>query len=458
MTSITKVGEYELLFPLANGGMGSVYMAKKHDDLFAAKLIHMKPSTNKIPGLESGQNIDRLIGMQHPNVVRTIEAFSDGAFWVVIMEYLPNGTLRSFIDVHSPLSEEQISKIFNQICKAITYIHSEGIIHGDIKPDNFLFDAKGNLVLADFGISKDSSVTQDLTQTSTASGSLRYMTPEHLLNQGLQKASDHYAAGVILWELITGQKIYHEIEDSYTIVNEIVSSKLPKTDTHWDGLIHNLTQKDILSRGNCIDYFGDQETTINNPNYKEYSIISIVFIGLLYLVFHLYSNESSKKANDGGVTEDYGKSLQDTLIVKLGSSDNWIVKQSNGVYFFYDKESNSLPFSTTYDKAKPFSNGLAAVMSNGRWGYIDTNGIVKIKPQYVWAGKFDKYGFAPVSQKDRYGLIDKKGASRVRIHFTNVILLENGTYKFEALNPDSYNGFIFDPQKMSQRINTGPSF
>lgn len=151
------------------------------------------------------QVIRQVMNLRHPHIVQLFDygAMSDGALYLV-MEFLPGGSLRDRLRGH-PLPLKQAITVAGEVCEALEYAHAHGIIHRDIKPENILFDARGRAKLIDFTaahFSREMTVTQD----GILLGTPYYMSYEQAQGEDVVPASDIYSLGVVLFEMLTGQR------------------------------------------------------------------------------------------------------------------------------------------------------------------------------------------------------------------------------------------------------------
>ena len=211
----TKIGRYELLELIGEGGMGLVYLAQQKKPVkrrVALKIIK--------PGMDSKQVIARfeaerqaLAVLAHPNIAHVFDAGTTkiGRPYF-IMEYVKGMSITRYCD-ENKLNIEQRLGLFEQVCEGIHHAHQKGIIHRDLKPSNILVSVHGDRVvpkIIDFGIAK--AVTQPLTEKTfvTLQGQLlgtpEYMSPEQvdLAMQDIDTRSDIYSLGVVLYELLAG--------------------------------------------------------------------------------------------------------------------------------------------------------------------------------------------------------------------------------------------------------------
>ncbi len=210
-----QLGSYRLLSELGRGGMGTVYLAERADEQFsqqvAIKIIRRGMDTEDI--LRRFRNERQILAsLNHPNIARLLDGGTtvDGRPFYV-MEYIEG----SFIDEYCQarqLSLNERLQLFRQVCSAVHYAHQRLVIHRDLKPTNILVTQRGEVKLLDFGIAKLLTPdTHDPQATATLLGLMTpaYASPEQVRGESITTASDVYALGIILYELLTGQRPYN---------------------------------------------------------------------------------------------------------------------------------------------------------------------------------------------------------------------------------------------------------
>lgn len=198
-----QIGEYQIEGHIGGGGMAEVYRAHAADGRTVAIKI---PKITNDPYLmhkfqKEGDRIAALL-RGHPHIVH-VEQYAhrpDGVPYIV-MEFIDGGSLRE--QLHRQFSEDEIRRIIGETCLALAFAHQHQIVHRDIKPENILLTKLGEVKVGDFGIAKQLS---GVTVTHKgAVGTPEYMSPEQASGEEVQPASDVYSAGIVLYELMTGQ-------------------------------------------------------------------------------------------------------------------------------------------------------------------------------------------------------------------------------------------------------------
>lgn len=198
---------YEIMEKIGDGGMSVVYKAKCHvlNRFVAIKVLKQEFESDQDLLLKFDKEAKAAASLQHPNIVNIYDVGQDRGYHFIVMELVSSQTLKDFIkrqDVF--LRNYQIVHIAHQIAEAMQAAHDKGIIHRDIKPQNILITEDGKIKVADFGIAR-AVTSATLVNTNEAIGSVHYASPEQSRGGFVDKRSDIYSFGILLYELATGR-------------------------------------------------------------------------------------------------------------------------------------------------------------------------------------------------------------------------------------------------------------
>ena len=204
-------GRYEIICKLGAGGTSIVYKAR---DLSTGKLAAVKVLREEF--VDNAEQIDRfmreshtLSNLSHPNIVNILDVgqMPDGRYYIAT-DYVDGLTLKEYIKAKGCLSFEEIIDAALQICDGLEHAHDNNIIHRDIKPQNILLSVDGTLKVADFGIARVLNQNTLTMAGKDVVGSVHYISPEQARGMHIDKRSDIYSLGVVLYEMATGKLPY----------------------------------------------------------------------------------------------------------------------------------------------------------------------------------------------------------------------------------------------------------
>jgi serine/threonine protein kinase len=276
---------YTILHQIGLGGMATVYLAE-HKTLghqVAIKVLNKEFTFNQNIRSRFVEEAKKMVRMNHPNVVKVTDLIDEENTVAIVMEYVEGKTLAE-LSLDHKFSDSEIELYLKQMLQALSYIHKQGLIHRDIKPSNFILGQDGNLKLTDFGISKSFLSNNEHTQTSTSMslGTPMYMSPEQVRStKDVTHLTDIYSLGVVLWQLVSGQKPYNsETTSAFDLQLKIVQEDLPLTHSYWDKIIQKATQKDETNRFQSADEFLlalDNKEVVEDDFEKTVFVEKVVF-------------------------------------------------------------------------------------------------------------------------------------------------------------------------------------
>jgi serine/threonine protein kinase len=202
-----QLGHYRLVRLLGRGGFAEVYLGEHlHLKTQAAiKVLYTALEEDDIEGfLREAQTVARL---KHPHIVRVFDFDVEDHTPYLVMDYLPNGSIRRLYPKGGVLPFSAIVSYVTQIASALQYAHDEKVIHRDVKPENMLLDRDNSLVLSDFGIALMAQSSRYQSAQEVA-GTAAYMAPEQFQGHP-HLASDQYALGIVVYEWLSGDRPFH---------------------------------------------------------------------------------------------------------------------------------------------------------------------------------------------------------------------------------------------------------
>src|SRR6266576_1215182 len=210
-------GHYKISKPIGSGGMGEVYLATdiKAGRKAALKLLpmHFTGDAERLHRFQ--QEAHALVGLNHPNILTVYEIGEDHSIHYIASELIEGETLRQRLERGPTLQSEAID-VATQVASALVAAHNAGIVHRDIKPENIMLRPDGYVKVLDFGIAKlaeqevpvtvptDEALLLVETNLGSILGTVRYMSPEQAYGAPVDKATDIWSLGVVLYEMLTG--------------------------------------------------------------------------------------------------------------------------------------------------------------------------------------------------------------------------------------------------------------
>lgn len=222
------LGSYRIIKQVGQGGMATVYKAYQPsmDRNVAIKVLPRQLAESPEFAARFQQEARIIARLEHPHILPVFDFGESGGVTYFVMRYLEAGTIKTRMQA-GPLSLNEIDRIFTQLAEALGYAHAHGIVHRDLKPANALVDEHGNIFLTDFGIAKLlESASPRLTQTDAILGTPAYISPEQAKAETVDKRSDIYSLGIILYEMVTG-RVPFVADTPLAVILKHISDPLP---------------------------------------------------------------------------------------------------------------------------------------------------------------------------------------------------------------------------------------
>jgi len=254
-------GAYELHEKIGDGGFAEVFISSRRGAPEGPSLVIKRLHEHLAEDRESVEmflNEARLMSeLDHDNIVQIVALEKIDRRWSIVMERVDGGNLGDFSDlarkIERPIGLEASVHVAHQVALALSHAHdrkdeesgaSLDIIHRDIKPDNILISWQGEVKITDFGCAK-TSLQEELTRPGVRKGTLDYMSPDQCLGRVVDRRSDIFSLGVVLWELATGKRLYADRSDA--LVMERIAHEVPRPPS-WDNPAVNASLDLIVLR------------------------------------------------------------------------------------------------------------------------------------------------------------------------------------------------------------------
>jgi eukaryotic-like serine/threonine-protein kinase len=207
-TDIQLPSRYRDVTPIARGGMGEILRATDQElgrDVAIKVLAERYAEDSSVRARFRREALAAARLSSNPNIVTIFDVAEHEGRPLIVMEYLPGGSLEQRIDGRKPCPQGQVLDWLDQAALALDAAHEAGIVHRDVKPGNLLLDGRSHLKVADFGIASAAGM-DSFTQAGTILGTAGYLSPEQARGEKATAASDRYSLAVVAWELLVGTR------------------------------------------------------------------------------------------------------------------------------------------------------------------------------------------------------------------------------------------------------------
>ena len=272
------INRYEIIMKIGSGGMADVYKAKDHvlNRLVAIKVLKQEYSTDATFVKKFRVEAQSAAGLSHPNIVNVYDVGEDDGVYFIVMELVQGITLKNYIDMKGKLDIREALNISVQIASGLSAAHENRIIHRDIKPQNIIMSRDGKVKVTDFGIAK---VADSTTVTTTAAGTVHYISPEQARGGYSDERSDIYSLGITMYEMVTG-RVHFEGETNVAVALMHIQSEItpprqlePSIPVSFEKIILKCTQKKPERRyASARELIADLRKVLTHPD-GEYVVI-----------------------------------------------------------------------------------------------------------------------------------------------------------------------------------------
>jgi len=330
--------EISLVRKIADGGMGSLYEAVLHGPKGFRKTVALKTIVEEYSS--NDKFVDLFVGeaklvadLVHQNICQVYQLGKVGPRYFIAMEYIGGVNLRQFMDRHSfkarPLPPELATFIISRVCRGLEYAHGKrdrrgqllGVVHRDISPGNIMISLEGEVKLTDFGVAKARKLMEEVEEGEVRVGKFQYMSPEQARFEPTDARSDLFSIGAVMFELLTGEKLFAAGHDRATLRN-VLEKEIPRPRGLNPGISEGVEQimlraleRDLERRYQTAGEMGyDLEYQIYHQGYGP-TIVTLEkhLRGLFPELYHRARDRRATEPMPGGDSTVYERSLSPSV-------------------------------------------------------------------------------------------------------------------------------------------------
>jgi serine/threonine protein kinase len=273
VADLQKLGRYELRRVLGRGAMGVVYegfdptLGRRVAVKTILKNAAVDEETAAAYSAQFAREAQAAGRLNHPNIVHVHDFAEQGEVAYLVMEYIQGKELRSFFDAGEKFDAAEVVRIMGELLDALHFAHEANVIHRDIKPANIMLDAQRRVKLADFGVARIQD--SERSAAGTMVGTPAFMSPEQIQGLKIDRRTDIFSAGVILYQLLTGDQPFTG-QGAWTVAKKIMQDEPPPPSTvvksispAYDAIVNRALAKDPAQRfANAQDFAAALRSTL----------------------------------------------------------------------------------------------------------------------------------------------------------------------------------------------------
>ncbi|HEY5636247.1 MAG TPA: protein kinase [Burkholderiales bacterium] len=267
---LKRLGRYDIERVLGKGAMGVVYggVDPRLNRKVAIKTIlksALDEDTAKEYSMRFVREAQAVARLNHANIVQVYDFGEEGDVAYIVMEFIKGKELKDFFDAAERFDIKEAVHIMCELCEALDFAHEHGIVHRDIKPANVMIDSQGRVKLADFGVARIADADRgaaEKTAVGTVVGTPAYMSPEQIQGGEIDRRTDIFSAGIILYQFLTGEKPFTG-QGAWTIAKKIIQDDPPLPSTVnaanppiFDAVVQKALAKTVEARFQTAREFG----------------------------------------------------------------------------------------------------------------------------------------------------------------------------------------------------------
>ncbi len=268
-------GRYRLIEQIDSGGSAYIYKAidEKTKQEVAVKILKPELTENEEFIQRFKKEVQASLKLRHANIIRAYDAGLDQGTYYIVMDLIHGKTLKNLINTSGPLPVKYVVNVAKKLCLALEYAHVKGFVHRDIKPHNIMIDMTGEPYIADFGIARNTAQNTITVEDNSVMGSVHYFSPEQARGERVDKRSDIYSLGILVYEMLTGH-VPFDADTSVAIALKHINEPMPdvhtqKTDVpeSINKIIQKATQKDKHFRyKSAFNMYEDLQRCLSEPD------------------------------------------------------------------------------------------------------------------------------------------------------------------------------------------------